>query len=42
VLTALAFTVRHVDAGQIPGLEQVAALLVLLVGLWLLVAAARL
>jgi hypothetical protein len=42
VLTALAFTVRHVDAVQIPGLEQVAALLVLLVGLWLLVAAARL
>jgi len=42
VLTALAFTLRHVQATGLPGLEQIGALLVLAVGLWLLVAAARL
>lgn len=42
VLTALAFSLRHVQADQLPGVEQVGALLVLAVGLWLLVAAARL
>jgi ubiquinone biosynthesis protein len=42
VLTALAFTLRHVPATQLPGLEQIGALVVFVVGLWLLVAAARL
>lgn len=42
VLTALAFAFRHVQAAQAPGVEQIGALLVLAVGMWLLVAAARL
>ncbi len=42
VLTALAFTLRHVQAAQLPAVEQMGALLVLAVGLWLLVASARL
>jgi hypothetical protein len=42
VLTAIAFTFRHVQGAQVPGLDQIGALLVLAVGLWLLVAAARL
>jgi ubiquinone biosynthesis protein len=42
VLTALAFALRHVSLAQVPGLEQAGALLVMAVGLWLLIAAARL
>jgi predicted unusual protein kinase regulating ubiquinone biosynthesis (AarF/ABC1/UbiB family) len=42
VLTALAFALRHVAFAQAPGVEQVGALIVMGVGLWLLVAAARL
>jgi hypothetical protein len=42
VLTALAFALRHAALAQAPGVEQIGALLVMAVGLWLLVAAARL
>jgi predicted unusual protein kinase regulating ubiquinone biosynthesis (AarF/ABC1/UbiB family) len=42
VLTAVAFALRHVAVSQVPGLEQVGALIVMAVGIWLLVAAARL
>jgi len=42
VLTAVAFALRHVAVSQVPGLEQVGALIVMVIGIWLLVAAARL
>ncbi len=42
VLTAVAFALRHVPVSQVPGLEQAGALFVMVVGLWLLAAAARL
>lgn len=42
VLTALAFALRDVRLTQVAGLEPVGALLVMAVGLWLLIAAARL
>jgi predicted unusual protein kinase regulating ubiquinone biosynthesis (AarF/ABC1/UbiB family) len=42
VLTALAFALRHVAISQVPGVEQIGALIVMAVGIWLLAAAARL
>lgn len=42
VLTAVAFALRHSAVSQLPGLEQAGALLVMVIGIWLLVAAARL
>jgi predicted unusual protein kinase regulating ubiquinone biosynthesis (AarF/ABC1/UbiB family) len=42
VLTAVAFALRHAAVSQVPGLEQIGALFVMVIGIWLLVAAARL
>jgi hypothetical protein len=42
VLAAVAFALRHVALAQVPGIEQIGAVVVLVVGVWLLVAAARL
>ena len=42
VLVALAFALRHAAFAQAPGIEQAGTLIVMAVGLWLLVAAAKL